>query len=62
MMYILRTTTGTVLSDEVGEKTFHSKDEVENFLSLLKYSTTDNWKLIPLENKENKEVDLKQKE
>lgn len=62
MMYILRTTTGTVLSDEVGEKTFHSKDEAENFLSLLKYSTTDNWKLIPLENKENKEVDLKQKE
>ena len=62
MMYILRTTTGTVLSDEIGEKTFHSKDEAEKYLSLLKYSTTENWKLIPLEDKKTKLADLKQKE
>lgn len=46
MGYILRTENGTVLSNEEGEKVFLSKEEAENYLALLEYSTTENWKLI----------------
>lgn len=52
MSYILRTTNGIVLSENLKEKIFQSKEEAETYMSLIQFSTTEEWKLIPLDGKE----------
>lgn len=52
MRYILRTTNGIVLSENMKEKVFQSKEEAENYMTLIQLSTTEEWRLIPLDEKE----------
>lgn len=49
MRYILRTTTGTILSNRGREQIFESKKEAIDYLLLIQNATTERWKIIELD-------------
>lgn len=48
MPYFVRSTNGVILSDEVQETVFQTKEDAQNQLNFLTLYTTEEWKLIPL--------------
>lgn len=52
MPYIIRSSNGVVLIEEAKEKLFHSKEEAEEHLSLLKLNTVEAWFIIELKKEE----------
>lgn len=49
MKYILRTTTGTIVSNRGKEQIFESQKEAMDYLLLIQNATTERWKIIELD-------------